>query len=116
MSDSRPLPERDVLPDLQDAAARKWKGNPECQQAGLFARAAAEVLRLRVAMSHMESALAAAEEDSARWVFVRDSDSPLWRPFALREGDDPNAADRAVDIAIKRHNDADERKPPAAPT
>lgn len=99
-----PAPERDVLPELQAAAARKWTGNPACQQAGLFARAAAEVLRLRVVLSHTENALQCAEEDAARWAFVRDSDSALWRPFALREGGDQNAADRAVDIAIKRHN------------
>jgi hypothetical protein len=33
----------DVLDDLKTAAARKWKGDPACQQAGLFARAAAMI-------------------------------------------------------------------------
>ena len=34
-----------VLKDLQDAAARKWQGDPAAQGAGLFARAAAEIER-----------------------------------------------------------------------
>lgn len=38
---------RDVLADLEQAAARKWQGAPACQQAGLFARAAAELRTLR---------------------------------------------------------------------
>ena len=37
----------DVLADLKRAAERKWRGNPACQQAGLFARGAAEIERLR---------------------------------------------------------------------
>lgn len=41
------VPEQDVLPDLQRAASRKWQGDPTCQQAGLFARAAREIERLR---------------------------------------------------------------------
>lgn len=43
------VPSRDVLADLQRAASRKWQGNQACQQAGLFARAAAEIERLRAA-------------------------------------------------------------------
>lgn len=34
---------RSVLAELQDAAARKWQGDPAAQGAGLFARAAAEM-------------------------------------------------------------------------
>ena len=41
------VPERDVLEELQRAAARKWTGDPNAQRAGLFARAAAEVEELR---------------------------------------------------------------------
>ena len=36
---------RGVLAELQDAAARKWQGDPAAQGAGLFARAAAEIER-----------------------------------------------------------------------
>lgn len=43
----RPEPERDVLGELREAAARKWQGDPAAQRAGLFARAAAEIDRLR---------------------------------------------------------------------
>lgn len=43
----RPAPERDVLDELREAAARKWQGDPAAQRAGLFARAAAEIDRLR---------------------------------------------------------------------
>jgi hypothetical protein len=42
--------DQDVLKDLQRAASRKWRGDPACQQAGLFARAAAEIERLRAAL------------------------------------------------------------------
>ena len=38
------------MADLQRAAARKWQGDPACQQAGLFARAATEIERLRAAL------------------------------------------------------------------
>ncbi len=43
----RPAAERDVLDDLSRAAAAKWRGDPAAQQWGLFARAAAEIKRLR---------------------------------------------------------------------
>lgn len=45
MDESKYTP--DVLTDLREAAARKWQGDPEAQRAGLFARAADEVERLR---------------------------------------------------------------------
>lgn len=41
----------DVLSELRQAAARKWQGDPAAQQAGLFARAAAEVERLKSALT-----------------------------------------------------------------
>jgi acyl-CoA reductase-like NAD-dependent aldehyde dehydrogenase len=47
------MSERDVLADLQQAADRKWQGDPACQQAGLFARAAAEIAALREALSEI---------------------------------------------------------------
>lgn len=43
----------DVLSELREAAARKWQGDPEAQRAGLFARAAAEVERLRADLAAM---------------------------------------------------------------
>ena len=102
----RPVPERadprDVLDDLKAAAARKWRGDPACQQAGLFARAADEIARLRVKLHHAECHAQAEQEDGVRWRFVRDSDSPLWRPFALRQGGPAEAADACVDLARSR--------------
>lgn len=49
------VPERDVLDELRDAAARKWKGDPAAQRAGLFARAAAEVEDLRRDLAENEA-------------------------------------------------------------
>lgn len=50
----------DILDDLKSAAARKWHGDPACQQAGLFARAAAEIEMLR-------SVLRECERELSRW-------------------------------------------------
>lgn len=47
-------PERDVLDELHEAAARKWQGDPAAQRAGLFARAAAEIERLRLVAADAE--------------------------------------------------------------
>lgn len=47
----------DVLDDLNAAAAAKWRGNPSAQRAGLFARAADEVSRLRAALDRAALAL-----------------------------------------------------------
>lgn len=47
LGSASPAQERDILADLQAAAARKWRGDPAAQRAGLFARAAAEIERLR---------------------------------------------------------------------
>lgn len=41
----------DVLDDLRVAATRKWQGDPDAQQCGLFARAAAEIETLRGALA-----------------------------------------------------------------
>lgn len=40
-----------------------------------------------------------AGEDAARYLFLRDSDDPRWRPFALRDGDGPAVANALVDAA-----------------
>ena len=44
-------PERDVLIDLQNAAAHKWNGSPAAQRAGLFQRAVDEIVRLRALLA-----------------------------------------------------------------
>lgn len=51
MSESKHTP--DVLSELREAAARKWQGDPEAQRAGLFARAADELERLRADLAAM---------------------------------------------------------------
>ncbi len=63
--DAKAEPEWDVLPDLQAAAARKWSGSPACQQAGLFARAAATEMMDFLAGCHpdAEAILPLPEED-----------------------------------------------------
>lgn len=48
-----------VLADLRTAAARKWQGNQAAQQAGLFARAAAEIERLRTVLDRINDACSA---------------------------------------------------------
>ena len=40
-------PQNDVLADIRRAAAAKWAGHPERQQAGLFQRADDEITMLR---------------------------------------------------------------------
>lgn len=113
------VPERDVLDELRDAAARKWHGDPAAQRAGLFARAADEVLRLRVTLHHVEAGLSAAAEDArryrwlaaharstaehwgGRWSLVIDGPAP-------RRHDEEDALDEAIDAAMRargeRHN------------
>ena len=49
------VPERDVLDELREAAARKWRGDPAAQRAGLFARAADEVQHLREEVAELDA-------------------------------------------------------------
>lgn len=62
-----PVPARDVLDELRDAAERKWQGNPDAQRAGLFARGADEIERLRVALDRAALALENAQDTIADW-------------------------------------------------
>lgn len=48
-------PERNVLADLKEAAARKWAGCVAAQRAGLFARAATEIEDLRRDLAENEA-------------------------------------------------------------
>ncbi len=66
IADAKAEPEWDVLPDLQAAAARKWSGSPACQQAGLFARAAAEIESARKERDELRSTMIAAAEEIQR--------------------------------------------------
>jgi hypothetical protein len=70
----------DILAELESAAAKKWRGDPDCQQAGLFARAAAELRALR-ALS--ESRLQQMQADRAQAL--------RWRDAALAQRGEPVA-------------------------
>lgn len=65
----------DILADLEQAAARKWAGDPDAQRAGLFARAAVEVRRLRARVLELEAvhedASGAILEERERWAKLR---------------------------------------------
>ena len=55
-----------ILAELQTAAARKWQGDPACQQAGLFWRAVVELERLTAERDAFKQSLYAEMDENLR--------------------------------------------------